>query len=229
MLENTDKTAILIFANSSKKEILRKSFLKDEKLVDYLNSKTVKIAKKACSNVIVYDENLQVGANFSEKFANAITDVFSKGFNHIVTIGNDSPELKATDITNAIINLQKGKNVIGPSKDGGVYLIGLHKKQFNREEFTSLSWQTNFLGNDLEDLLKSKGAKIEKLQRLKDIDCYDDLIYFSTCFSVSKNLKSFITIIIGILKESIRSRFIFTYKYHYSAQFYNKGSPLSPS
>ncbi|CAM1361285.1 TIGR04282 family arsenosugar biosynthesis glycosyltransferase [Tenacibaculum xiamenense] len=225
MLKRADQTAILIFANSSKEEMHHKSFLKDERLIDYLNSKTVKLAEKACSNVIVYDESLQVGSNFSEKFSNAIHDIFKRGFKNVITIGNDSPELKVSHIQEAIHKLQEGQNVIGPSKDGGVYLIGICKDQFDLNEFLSLSWQTKFLSNDLEDLLKSKGSKIKKLEYLQDIDSYHDLLYFSNHFSLSEILRGLIITLIHNFKKQVRRTYLPITGFHYSAYFFNKGSP----
>ncbi len=226
MLKRADQTAILIFANSSKKEMHRKSFLKDERLIDYLNSRTVKIAQKACSNVIVYDESLQVGSNFSEKFTNAIHETFTKGFKSVITIGNDSPQLKTSHIHEAIDKLQEGGNVLGPSKDGGVYLIGIHKNKFNVNEFLSLSWQTKFLCRDLESLLVSKGSKITKLEYLRDIDSYHDLLYFGNHFSLSEALKDLIIALIDHFQKQVKKTYLPITGFNYSAYFFNKGSPI---
>ena len=90
---STDKTAILIFANSAQKEAALKPFQSSKALYHLLNTKTIATAKKAGLPFFHYSESEQVGYSFGERFTSAITSVFNKGFENIIVIGNDTPHL----------------------------------------------------------------------------------------------------------------------------------------
>jgi len=59
----------------------------------------------------------------------------------VITIGNDTPILKSHHIVEASRQLESKNVVLGPSLDGGFYLLGIHKTHFNREQFIDLPWQ----------------------------------------------------------------------------------------
>ena len=153
MLNTKKHTAILLFANTSEEEVKRKSIVKGNPLFQYLNQKTYLEAKKTGLDVIVFSEKLQRGNSFSERFSNAIESAFLQGYQHIISIGNDSPDLKAKHIAIAHENLNKGITTLGPSLDGGAYLITISKQQFNKKDFASLPWQSRTLFTSLKKYL----------------------------------------------------------------------------
>ena len=69
----------------------------------------------------------QQGNNLGEKMSNAIQWLFQKGYDRVLLIGADSPDLPLPFITEAFENLDSYSLVIGPSEDGGYYLIGMNK------------------------------------------------------------------------------------------------------
>ncbi|MFV0248008.1 MAG: DUF2064 domain-containing protein [Tenacibaculum sp.] len=221
------KVVVLIFANTSAREILNKSFTKNQKLFGYLNKKTIATAKKSRAQLMFCDETLQKGKNFAEKFACDIDGVFKKGYQHIIAIGNHSPGLKTKHIAFIINALQKGHSVIGFSLDGGVYLIGITKKQFNKQEFLNLPWQTNLLLNCLEKALFSKTFIVKKLEYLKDIDNYNDLKYFINNYSFSNSLKKLLVQLVSFSKNIFAKNTAKLLFYWTVFCFYNKGSPFS--
>ena len=137
---NTDKTAILIFANSAQKEAVLKPFKSSKALYHLLNTKTIATAKKTGLPFFHYSESEQVGYSFGERFTNAITSVFNKGFENIIVIGNDTPHLTKKHLLKAEENLKQQHCVLGPSKDGGFYSMGLRKSHFNIGSFLKLPW-----------------------------------------------------------------------------------------
>jgi len=228
MLKTTIKhTAILIFANTPTEEVKRKNIVNGHDLFEHLNNKTYLEAKKTDLDVILYSEELQKGDSFGERFSNAIAYAFSKGYKHIISIGNDSPDLKAKHLTIASENLQQNILTLGPSLDGGTYLIAIAKEQFNKQDFAKLPWQTPKLLASLQNYLKHKDTIVQQLERLKDVDTTTDLHYFLYRFKNSNALlKEIIFTIISSLK-----RIPFFHFYAYKTQFftthYNKGSPFA--
>ena len=128
MLKPANSTAILIFANSSQKEAEQKSILGAEKLFSYFNKQILEKVQKTELPYFIYSEKEQEGTTFGARFTNAIADVFSKGFTQIISVGNDTPSLKVTDILKAHHELQHNDVVIGPATDGGIYLLGIQKQ-----------------------------------------------------------------------------------------------------
>jgi len=85
--------AVLIFALSQEEEIKRKPFLRNTSLQQDLTSHTLTEVKKTGLDYYVYDEQHQVGTSFGERFTNAITDIYNKGYEAVISVGNDTPNL----------------------------------------------------------------------------------------------------------------------------------------
>ena len=145
MLEHykIDRTAILIFANSSKEEMKYKAIPKGNILFDVLTEHTLNTARKTGLPYFLMSEKEQIGSSFGERFVNAISSIFELDFDMVITIGNDTPQLKSSDIVRASKLLGAKKSVLGPSRDGGFYLMGIHKSQFDAKTFRECTCQKN--------------------------------------------------------------------------------------
>ena len=80
----------------------------------------------------------QRGDDLGSRMLNTIKDVKSLGYDKIVLIGTDVPELKASTIEDAFSKLEIADTVIGPTQDGGYYLIGMNEvceAAFNVERY----------------------------------------------------------------------------------------------
>jgi glycosyltransferase A (GT-A) superfamily protein (DUF2064 family) len=217
-------TAILIFANSAEKDAERKSFLSTE-VVAELNKVTLKKVQKTGLPYFHYSERNQQGADFGERFSNAIAAVFSKGFENVITIGNDTPHLKTDHIIKSAQQLAQNNLVLGPSKDGGFYLMGIKKAHFNKSTFLKLPWQTNRLNSYISKISSAKNISIAYLELLNDIDDKED---------ISKIIKSRHTIttqLLSLLKGLVAAHQSLFYHlenspcYFTNELHYNKGSP----
>ena len=224
-MNSLSTTAILVFANSAKEDLANKHIAKGEQLFDALTQTTLKKAKNTGLPVFHFSDKDQVGATFGERFTNAIANVFERGFSNIITIGNDTPHLKTQHLKHTAQQLAMGKTVIGPSNDGGFYLLGLQKSNFQVAEFQNLPWQRFSLYHQISLWLQEESSELIKLPVLQDLDNERDL---ESILSFSSGLSSTILLlIIGLLK---RSRSLYYTKVSFSAIFpnsflYNKGSP----
>ena len=147
-------TAILIFARSAGLEGISKHIGGDVNdtitLFDILNKKVVRLAKNSGSPYFVYNETCQMGDTFGEKLANAVSDIFKKGFEKVIILGNDCLQLRKDTLRNAARQLDKVNMVIGPDHHGGAYLIGINVSVFDKQSFASLKWQTKLLYRNLQ-------------------------------------------------------------------------------
>ncbi|CAL2089369.1 DUF2064 domain-containing protein [Tenacibaculum sp. 190524A02b] len=223
MPHKQNDVAVLIFANSSSQETKQKSLPQGSELFDYLNHRVIQVAKKTSFDIVLFDETLQKGKTFGERFTNAIETIFAKGYHKVIAIGNDSPDLKTKHLKKAFTQLDNQQSVLGPSLDGGAYLIAFHKKHFNKQQFLQLPWQTNLLFTTLHQLLLQH-TKVTSLTYLKDIDSFDDLKYFLFRFNTERILHDIIRKIIYSFK------IVFYYfspiqKINYPQNIFNKGSP----
>jgi hypothetical protein len=101
-------------------------------------------AEAAYIDVLPPDFDLlpQRGNGFGERLALAAEDVFQCGFGAVCLIDSDSPTISADIYAEAVGLLSKpgDRVVLGPSEDGGYYLIGL--KRNRRELFDRIDWST---------------------------------------------------------------------------------------
>jgi len=219
-------TAVLIFANSSEKELIEKSIPSSFQLFEKLNTLVQETVRKTGLPYFLMTENEQIGSSFGERFTNAIQQIFDKGYENIISIGNDTPQLSAAHLQKANHLLSENKIVLGPSRDGGFYLMGIHRSLFKKEQFLKLSWQTRGLVKCVERLIYRSGASSCRLETLQDIDTSEDLRSILHVFgAISSEIR---TIIVHLLK----SNFLFFKKEEnlkkttYAHCFYNKGSPI---
>jgi len=221
----TPKTAILVFALSAKEEITHKNIGGGQQLFQSLTKHTVKLVEKTGLPFFLVNEKEQIGNTFGERFTNAIKAVLDKGFEQIITIGNDSPHLKSWQILETSRTILKNKVVLGPTTDGGFYLMGLHESNFEVKNFIDLEWQGAKLFTQLSERLTSRGIELVRLNPLNDIDDFKDIkrvLKYSSELSVE--LVRVLAVVLGIQKK------IFNLPKVYSNlmglnQFHNRGSP----
>src|SRR6266567_1420579 len=84
----------------------------------------------------------QRGETLGERLVNAAAELLDKGFDSVCLINSDSPTLPSEILTTAasILALDGDRVVLGPSQDGGYYLIGL--KRPHRYLFERIAWST---------------------------------------------------------------------------------------
>ncbi|WP_103864783.1 DUF2064 domain-containing protein [Aquimarina sp. I32.4] len=217
--------AILVFANSSQEELKHKHLVHGQQLFDHFNKKTLTEVRKTGLPYAIYSEKEQHGTTFGERFANAIEDLFEKGYQKIITIGNDSPNLTASYLIDTSHKLMHNTMVVGPSIDGGIYLLGLDRSDFEKDSFIQLPWQTRLLSKSLIKKISASGVHIKLLSRLKDIDELQDLRFFlSRINRTTRLLKSILLQLFSCIYEAIIYQFKLVVTTIHTIPF-NKGSP----
>ncbi len=100
----------------------------------------------------------------------------------VVIIGSDTPDLSSEAIVAAHEILLDHDVVIGPSTDGGYYLIGVRNKMEDTDRLTRLfegiSWSTPSVFAQTVDRIENCGASYSLLEPMNDIDELDDLRQF---------------------------------------------------
>ncbi len=195
-------------------------------LFDELNRQTIAKVQKTGLPYFLFSENEQVGTTFGERYTNAIQSVYDKGFENVITIGNDTPHLQTAQLLKTVKYLETQKIVLGPSKDGGYYLMGLHKSQFNVNTFLKLPWQTTRLTQSIARLVSAKKIQVIFLKVLQDIDNVSDVSLLLDSFE--KLSKTILQILRAIISKGAQvfSNYLFTTTSFQKRSPFNKGSPL---
>ena len=117
----------------------------------------------------------QQGEDLGERMKNGFMEALAMKFKRVVLIGSDIPDLPLEFIEEAFSSLQEKDVVIGPSLDGGYYLIGFKDKTFSARVVEGIHWSTESVLEKTLKVLKQEGLTVHTLQPLRDIDTVEDL------------------------------------------------------
>ena len=117
----------------------------------------------------------QRGADLGQRMKNAFIDAFDRGFQQVIIVGSDIPDLPRNVIEDAFDSLQTRDAVLGPSFDGGYYLIGFKRDTFQPQAFEGIRWGTETVFQETIDRLRTKGLSLHTLPTWNDIDTVNDL------------------------------------------------------
>jgi rSAM/selenodomain-associated transferase 1 len=112
----------------------------------------------------------QQGADLGARLANCFAHLFEAGYAGVLAIDSDTPTLPTDFLRQAIdlIATPQTDVVLGPSDDGGYYLIGL--RQLHRELFEKMAWSTAQVLPETIRRAETKGLKVVCLPTWFDVD-----------------------------------------------------------
>jgi hypothetical protein len=112
----------------------------------------------------------QRGDGFGERLTNAADDLLHLGFESCCLINSDSPTATVEAFREAVAQLQDADNriVLGPSDDGGYYLIGMRK--LNRHLFEEIDWSTERVFAQTDERAREVGLNVHVLPKFYDVD-----------------------------------------------------------
>lgn len=175
MKRTTAHTALLLFARTSEEEAHKKWLPNGQRIYAQLNERAKALAHESGLAFFHSSEKDQVGSHFGARFSHALKAIFDQGFTSVISIGNDTPQLTQLDIQNAIAQIRNQNAVIGPSKDGGIYLLGIHASDFDADALNDLKWCSSSVRAQLLKYFRSKGKKVALLRSYQDLDTISDL------------------------------------------------------
>jgi rSAM/selenodomain-associated transferase 1 len=120
----------------------------------------------------------QQGENLGIRMKSCFDFAFNQDFEKVIIIGSDSPDLSESIFKKAFISLNENDSVIGPTYDGGYYLLGFKKNYYSSKVFEEINWSTNSVFKETMNKLNSENIKTDVLSYWRDIDTIDDLKYF---------------------------------------------------
>jgi rSAM/selenodomain-associated transferase 1 len=129
-------------------------------------------AESAYTDILPADFSLlpQRGDKFGERLYFAVEDLFKCGFESVCLIDSDSPTVPAENFAEAVELLSECEDrvVLGPSDDGGYYLIGVKKP--HRHLFEQIDWSTERVLNQTMQRATEIGIEVKLLPTGYDVD-----------------------------------------------------------
>lgn len=118
----------------------------------------------------------QEGADLGERMKNVFLQRIAEGYHRTVIIGSDSPSLPVEYIRKAFAS--EKELVLGPSTDGGYYLIGMGSRFV--DVFSGVSWGSATVLGDTLTRIREGGVSLETLPVWYDVDLPEDLRFLKT-------------------------------------------------
>ncbi len=203
MKNDPKNIALLYFSRSPLAESRHKRFVnrdpsKNRQVADLLISQSLKHVENSGLPYFLFNEARQKGDTFGERLTNAFDELFKKGFDGVIAVGNDCPGLGSVNWELITQIMKQNRPVLGPTPDGGSYLIGLTRDSFQNESFRQIPWKTRNVHQSLCEYLKSGGFDLYEIDAQRDINKFDDLLYF---------LKTGFTGVLKFFKELLKNLF----------------------
>ncbi len=117
----------------------------------------------------------QSGQHLGERMKNAFLSAQSKGYKKAVLIGTDIPDINPNHIERAFHELERKGLVIGPSDDGGYWLIGMHLERPLLDIFDGVEWGTEKVLFQTTEIIKREKRAFQLIDTLADIDTIQDI------------------------------------------------------
>lgn len=115
----------------------------------------------------------QTEGDLGLKIVNILKALFNQNFRKVILIDSDTPNLPSEYIFAAFHHLDDSDVVIGPSEDGGFYLIGI--KSYKPEIFSNIPWSTSTVTEVTVNNALHQGLSVYMLDKWYDIDNFEDL------------------------------------------------------
>ena len=117
----------------------------------------------------------QHGKDLGARLLHGFQDVFTRGYNKVMAVASDCPDLPKEILLKAADALTHNDVVIGPSPDGGYYLLGFQVDKMLPAVFHDIAWSTESVYCDTMKKIKEARLRYHVLPPWYDVDTIQDL------------------------------------------------------
>lgn len=117
----------------------------------------------------------QRGDDLGARLLSTFDQLFRQGYRQVLAIDSDTPTLPTAYLEQALALMAERENdvVLGPTEDGGYYLIGLRRP--HRELFERMPWSTPQVVPETRRRAEQYGLLVAYTESWYDVDTPDDL------------------------------------------------------
>jgi rSAM/selenodomain-associated transferase 1 len=132
-------------------------------------------ALPAVRHPVIAEVERQRGADLGERMLNALTGA-GRSHELVGVVGSDLPGLDARRVDDAFDCLERGADVVlGPTADGGYYLLALRATRIDPALFAGVAWSTGGVLEQTLERCRKLGLRRAMLETGRDIDRPGDL------------------------------------------------------
>jgi len=123
----------------------------------------------------------QSGADLGERMNTIFDDLWQRGHRNLVLIGSDLPAVPLNILNDAFHALESERRhvVLGPSGDGGYYLVGMNRP--TPEIFNEMSWSHDRVFSQTIEKLANLRINFTVLPDWFDLDTVEDIELLRSC------------------------------------------------
>lgn len=118
-----------------------------------------------------FEKHLQASGDLGDRMSTAFKKCLKK-HDKVVIIGSDCASIKPEIIRKAFAALDKHPFVVGPTFDGGYYLLGM--REFEQSLFSDMEWSTESVYPETIARIEKTGKSYALSEILSDIDHEED-------------------------------------------------------
>lgn len=133
---------------------------------------------------------VQKGADLGEKMYRAIRTVLKLGYESVVLTGADLPLMGAAHLESGFAALENSDIAIGPTSDGGYYLIGM--KQAQRAVFHVEGYGGSSVYENTVTAAEAAGLTVAAALACDDVDTPEDLKRLAACVDPGSHTGKFL-------------------------------------
>lgn len=124
----------------------------------------------------IFEKRVQSGEDLGDRMSNAFKEILQK-HPSVCIIGSDCPTLSVDILNQSFEMLQNHDFVVGPSTDGGYYLLGISCEKY---EFTfkNMAWSTENVLSETLTRIAQNDKTVAILPALTDVDEEKDWVAF---------------------------------------------------
>lgn len=142
----------------------------------------------------------QHGAELGERLHNVFRRTHAHHIQSTIVIGSDLPHMPLQSIESAMVALNQVDVVLGPSEDGGYYLIAMRQPH---DVFSGIPMSTNLVKQQTIELAQSQGLSVGLLEPLFDIDELSDMQRLAQLLTVDASQAPATAAHLATMKESL--------------------------
>lgn len=117
----------------------------------------------------------QAGSDLGERMLGAFSWARDMGYSRTVILGTDLPTITHETVAAALHALDDSDVVLGPSADGGYYLVGAREP--HPALFTGVAWSTPSVLDATLANARAADLTVHLLAQGRDIDTYEDIVH----------------------------------------------------
>ena len=121
----------------------------------------------------------QTEGDLGARLVAAIEGAFAEGAEKAIVLGSDSPHLPPARILEAVAALDTADLVLGPTDDGGYYLVGCRAGRFSPAVFVGVEWGSARVFQQTCAAAATAGLAVASLAPWYDLDEWKDLMRFA--------------------------------------------------